>query len=59
LPGDLKFLGYIPQNFSMYRGSVASQQSAYLTMIDKSIRADVVAVLKKFSPRPHLSLRSN
>lgn len=54
LPGEPKFLGYIPQNFSMYRGSVASQQSSYLTLIDKSIRSDVVAVLRKIQSKPHI-----
>lgn len=51
LPGDPKFLGYVPQNFSMYRGSVASQQASYLSLIDKSIRTDVVAVLRKVQPK--------
>jgi cellulose biosynthesis protein BcsQ len=27
LPGQPKFLGYIPQNFSLYRGEVVSQQA--------------------------------
>lgn len=51
LPGEPKFIGYIPQNFSMYRGAVASRQSMYLSMIDRGIRSDIVAVLKKVQPK--------
>jgi cellulose biosynthesis protein BcsQ len=47
LPGEPKFLGYIPQNFSLYRGEVVSQQSRYLSLIERSMRVDIVAVLKK------------
>jgi cellulose biosynthesis protein BcsQ len=47
LPGEPKFLGYIPQNFSLYRGDVVSQQSRYLSLIDRSMRDDIVTVLKK------------
>jgi cellulose biosynthesis protein BcsQ len=47
LPGQPQFLGYIPQNFSLYRGEVVSQQSRYLSLIEKSMRVDIVAVLKK------------
>jgi hypothetical protein len=47
LSGEPKFLGYIPQNFSLYRGEVVSQQSRYLSLIDRSMRNDIVAVLKK------------
>ncbi len=51
LPGQPKFLGYILQNFSMYRGDFASQHAKFLPMIDRGIREDVIAVLKKVQPK--------
>jgi cellulose biosynthesis protein BcsQ len=47
LPGEPKFLGYIPQDFSTYRGGVVSEQARYLSLIDRGIRSDIVTVLKK------------
>jgi len=47
LPGTPKFLGYIPQNFTVYRGGVASQQARYLGLLDKSIQTEIVGVLKE------------
>lgn len=47
LPGQPEFLGYIPQNFSLYRGGVAAGPAKYLSMIDRSIHTDVVGVLRK------------
>jgi cellulose biosynthesis protein BcsQ len=47
LPGAPKFLGYIPQNFTVYRGGVASQQARYLGLLDKSIQTEIVGVLKE------------
>ncbi len=46
LPGKPKFLGYIPQNFTVYRGGVASEPARYLGLLDKSIRTEIVEVLK-------------
>jgi cellulose biosynthesis protein BcsQ len=47
LPGSPQFLGYIPQNFTVYRGGVASQQARYLGLLDKSIQTEIVGVLKE------------
>jgi cellulose biosynthesis protein BcsQ len=47
LPGMPHFLGYIPQNFTVYRGGVASEQGKYLGLLDKSIRTEIVGVLKE------------
>jgi cellulose biosynthesis protein BcsQ len=47
LPGRPNFLGYIPQNFTVYRGGVASQQAKYLGLLDKSIQTEIVGVLKE------------
>jgi cellulose biosynthesis protein BcsQ len=48
LPGKPRFLGYIPQNFSVYRGTVASHQARYLGQLERSIQSDIVNVLKGF-----------
>jgi cellulose biosynthesis protein BcsQ len=47
LPGTPHFLGYIPQNFTVYRGGVASEQAKYLGLLDKSIRTEIVGVLQE------------
>lgn len=47
LPGKPQFLGYIPQNFTVYRGGVASQQARYLGLLDKSIQTEIVGVLNE------------
>lgn len=47
LRGSPKFLGYIPQNYSVYRGGVASHQSRYVGLLDKGIASDVVGVLRE------------
>jgi len=47
LPGAPIFLGYIPQRFRVYGGQLASDYSKYLPRIEKSIGADLVAVLKR------------
>jgi cellulose biosynthesis protein BcsQ len=47
LPGHPEFLGYIPQQYSVYRGGVASHQARYIALLDKGINADIVSVLKK------------
>jgi 4-aminobutyrate aminotransferase-like enzyme len=39
----------------MYRGAVASQQSMYLSMIERGVRSDIVAVLKKFQSKISIS----
>jgi len=47
LPGLPHFLGYIPQNFTVYRGGVASEQAKYLGMLERSIKTEIVEVLKE------------
>jgi hypothetical protein len=47
LPGNPEFLGYIPQQFSVYRGGVASHQARYIALLDKGINGDIVSVLKE------------
>jgi cellulose biosynthesis protein BcsQ len=52
LPGHPKFLGYIPQKFSIYGGVVASHQRRYAGPLERGIQTDIVSVLKKFGPSP-------
>jgi cellulose biosynthesis protein BcsQ len=51
LPGDPRFLGYIPQHFRVYRGQVSSGYSRYMSQIEKHIASDVVKVLRKIDPK--------
>ena len=46
LPGGPKFLGYITQNFSVYRGAVASAPAKFAGALDRSIQTDIVRYLK-------------
>lgn len=46
LPGQPRFLGYIVQRFKVYGEQVASDYAKYLPRIEKSIRSDVVTVLR-------------
>jgi cellulose biosynthesis protein BcsQ len=50
LPGNPRFLGYIPQGFRVYRGQPSSAFSAYLSRIERSIQTDIVAVLRNHDP---------
>ncbi len=48
LPGLPKFLGYIPQSFSVYRGGIVRNQARYLSLLEVSIQSDILALLSKF-----------
>lgn len=52
LPGKPRFLGYIPQNYSVYRGGVASHQARYIGLLEKGITSDVVGVLRELNVVP-------
>lgn len=52
LPGQPSFLGYIPQSFSVYRGSPASHQARYLTQLEKSVQSDIVGPLRQIGLAP-------
>jgi cellulose biosynthesis protein BcsQ len=52
VPGSPQFLGYIPQNYSVYRGGVASHQARYIALLDKGINGDVLSVLKPLGVIP-------
>lgn len=55
IPGRPKLMGYIPQQFRVYRGEVTTGYSGYLARIERHIISDVVAVLRKIDS----SLASN
>ena len=46
LPGQPKFLGYIPEGFRVYGGRVSAEHSMALSRIDKEILDQIVQVLK-------------
>jgi cellulose biosynthesis protein BcsQ len=51
LPGTPRFLGYIPQRFKTYAGTVSSSYAKYLPRIERSIESDIVAVLQRMDAR--------
>jgi cellulose biosynthesis protein BcsQ len=54
LPGEPRFMGYIPQRFKTYGQEMASVPAGFLRGVEKSIHSDVIAVLRKL--RPHLAV---
>ena len=50
LRGRPQFLGYVPGNFRVYGGTVAQQQSHFLSRIEKEIHSQIVALLRKLDP---------
>lgn len=48
--GCPRFLGYIPENFKVYRKQIAAQHSSYLIKIEKEIYSQIVLPLKKQFP---------
>lgn len=50
LPGQPRFLGYVPGGFRVYGGEIASGPARYLARIEKEVFAQVVALLRKASP---------
>ena len=50
LPGRPKVLGFIPQRFRVYRGSAAAVQAKYLYQIERHVKSDIIAVLRKIDP---------
>ncbi len=56
LPGCPKFLGYIPQNFGIYGGRVASHQRKYSGALERGIQSDIISVLREFGHAPGAKL---
>lgn len=46
LPGTPMFLGFIPEGFRTYAGSVTQQQQFFLSQIDKEIHSQIVVLLR-------------
>ncbi|MCH8098428.1 MAG: ParA family protein [Proteobacteria bacterium] len=46
LPGTPQFLGYIPQRFRVYGGQPTLTHSKYLSIIERRIGSEVIAVLR-------------
>lgn len=49
LPGLPKFLGYIPQSYSVYRGGIVRNQARYLSLLEMSVQSDIVYLLRDFN----------
>jgi cellulose biosynthesis protein BcsQ len=52
MPGKPMFLGYVPQNFTVYRGGVASQQARYMALIENGVQTNIVGVLRDLDVAP-------
>ncbi len=50
LPGRPSFLGYIPERFRVYGGTVTIQHAQFLARIDKEIRTQIIEVFRKSDP---------
>jgi len=50
LPGHPKFLGYIPEGFRVWGGSVAREHSKFLSRIEKGIHSQIVTLLRDIDP---------
>jgi cellulose biosynthesis protein BcsQ len=48
LPGHPKFLGYILQSYSVYRGGIVRNQAKYLSLLELSVQSDILSLLKDF-----------
>lgn len=46
-PGHPKFIGYIAQRIRVYGGQLTKQHSYYLSLIDRHIQSEIIAVLGK------------
>ena len=47
MPGKPKFLGYIPQRFKIYGGTITTTSQKYIAKLEKVIFSDIVAILRE------------
>jgi|CXWL01.1.fsa_nt_gi cellulose biosynthesis protein BcsQ len=47
LPGEPKFLGYIPQRFRVYREEPSSAYQPYYSKIEKNVNSEIVSIFRK------------
>lgn len=59
LPGKPSFLGYIPEGFRVYGGTVTQQQSKFLTRINKEVHSQIVTLLRDVDPGLVSAARKN
>jgi len=50
LPGRPAFLGYVPEGFKVYGGTVAREHSRFLSRIDKEVHSQIVTLLNEVDP---------
>ncbi len=50
LPGKPTLIGYLPQRFRIYGGTVSSDYSKYLPRIERHVSSDIGAVLREIDP---------
>ena len=50
LPGAPKLMGFVPQRFRTYGGAPTAAQANYMSLIDRAIQTDLVAVLADIDP---------
>jgi cellulose biosynthesis protein BcsQ len=50
LPGRPMFLGYVPEGFKVYGGTVAKQHSRFLSLIEKEVHSQIVSLLNELDP---------
>jgi cellulose biosynthesis protein BcsQ len=51
MPDKPDFLGYIPQRFKVYRGTITATQSTYISKIERHVGSDIVGPLRAFDSR--------
>ncbi len=47
LPGKPKFLGYVPQNFRVYGGTLTQAFAKFLPRLEKNLRSEVMTLLER------------
>lgn len=51
LPGQPRFLGYIPQRFRVYAQKLTADHSEYETLLEKHVRSDIISTLREIDPQ--------
>ena len=50
LNGRPKFLGYIPQGFKVYGGTISKEHSFYISRIESEVQSQIVSILRLIDP---------
>lgn len=51
LPGQPRFLGYIPQRFRVYGQKLTADHSEYEMLLEKHVRSDIISILREIDPQ--------